>query len=246
MSDKPLARWIIGPTNERGFSCLLHSIRLFKQLYPELDLMVCHNQIGRDRLLLLEKLGVELFEQSSSEVLHGAIPLAGYNVHWKLYPPRLRLNAHEIIIDNDLVIYKRIPELDLFLTQDSTLLCQGLRGLHGSFAPYVPKGLQINSGLFGMPPGFDFHEFSKPFIDKKITWNNRFDEQGLVAATLLRYPSKIIISMITIPVLEPGFDIAAITTEFCCGYHFVSLNYGQSHAAWEHYRRRIRCEPKIF
>jgi hypothetical protein len=231
--SRPLARWIVGPINYAGLQCLHMSVSKFRHLYPEFDLLLCYNQIKPENLAF----GLPLYDQSQSPPLHGAVPSGGYNVHWKLYPPRLRQDAHEIIIDNDLVLFKRVPEIDLFLSESkSTLLCQGLRGLHGSFARHIPKGIQINSGLFGMPPHFDFEDISKQFLQQdKLIWKDRFDEQGLVAATLLKNKEKIIISMVTIPILEPNFDIHAATTKTCCGYHFVSLNY-KDHGPWQSFR----------
>jgi hypothetical protein len=221
-----------------GLTCLRESVAHVKRLYPECDLLICHNQIGTDQL---QSLNVPLFDQSKSVCPLGISPQEGYQVHWKLYPPRLRPDAHEIIMDNDIVLVKRPAEIDAFLSGDATLMCHGLNGLHGKFDKYVPKGVRVNSGIFGMPPGFDFNKTAKakiPEHDLKC-WERRFDEQGLVAATLTQYHKRIFISVTVLPIVEKTFDIDALTTDACCGYHFAGLNYNNDHLPWITFKTKL-------
>ena len=242
MNKKALIRWIIGPTKINGFKCLKQSVEKIKQLYPEFDLLICHNQLNEDQINFVKNLNVELFDQSQSINYLCISPESGYQVHWKLYPARMALNKHEIILDNDIVLFKRLREIDEFLESDSTLMCQGINLLHGKFGKYVPTGIRVNSGLFGMPPNFDFYKIMKENIKDYdlLSWENRFDEQGLVASVLNKHKNKIFISLINLPIIESNFDLQSITTNACCGYHFVGLNYQDVHNGWENYIMKIK------
>lgn len=227
----------MGPARREGFRCLGESVRRATALYPECDFLICHNQLDEEQVRAIGRLGVPLYDQSESDGPFGVRPTAGYQVHWKLYPPRVAADRHEIVMDNDLVLFKRLEEIDYFLSGDCTLMCQGLNGLHGKFDRYIPKGVRVNSGLFGMPPGFDFLGVVRQHIDQQdaASWDGRFDEQGLVAAALNTYPKKAFVPVTRVPILERDFDIRGITTDACCGFHFVGLNYHERHAARDTY-----------
>lgn len=234
---RPIIRWSIGPVKPNGFKVLSLSVKATKKLFPECDLVICYNQISSEEIAQLEKLEVRLVNSE----LHKSFllkPSKGYNVYWKLYPPRIEINSSEIFLDNDIILTKRPPEINKFLENNSTLLYQGLNAnKHGQFAKASPCGIRINSGIFGIPPHFDLNKRALKIIKKlNITsWENRFDEQGLIAATLLEYCPYHIIPLTTVPILEPNFSLDKLTTESCCGYHFVKVNYEQSHEAWREF-----------
>jgi len=236
--NKPLLRWSVGPAKPQGFYCLQESVHCIKSLYPELDLVICHNQLNATQIKQISRLGVPLFDQGKSLDSLPIKPKPGYNVHWKIYPPRLRPDAHEIQIDTDIVLFKKLKEIDLFLEDQAMLLYQGIHGAYGNFKDFVPPGVRLNSGIFGMPPGFDFLAAMNETIGSSLTkWDDSFDEQGLVMATLSTFPKRYVIPLISVPIIQPHFDIQALTTELCCGYHFCSLNYLDEHAGWETYKR---------
>ena len=149
---RPLVRWIIGPVKKQGFNCLRKSINSFSKIYTNVDLMVCHNQLEKKQVDLIKSMGVFVYEQIYTK---GIEPKG---VAWKLYPPRLRLDAHEIIIDNDIIIGKQIPQINQFLSENSTLVYEAGKPMYGKFAKYVPKTPYINSGIYGMPPGFNLEK----------------------------------------------------------------------------------------
>lgn len=220
---RPLIRWTIGPTHECGIACLKESVRRMRKLYPECDLVICHNQLGEDGLCAVRELGVELYDQNERTDSLPYPPLGGYYVAWKLYPPRLRGGSHEILIDNDIVLTKRVREIDEFLTADDVFLTyEGLHGLHGMYADDVPKGLRVNSGIVGLPPGFDYagaiRQLARP-------WQGYFDEQGLVAAVICSRPKFLMIPQPVVPIVEHDFSLEAHDANLsCCGYHFVGAN----------------------
>lgn len=237
--SRPLARWTIGPTLNDGFACLAKSVRQFANIYPEFDLLIAHNQLTNDKIKVIESLGVETCDQMHFVSSLDPMPVNGYNVHWKLYPPRFRTNAHEIVIDNDIIIRKRIREIDLFLESDSVLLYQGLNGQHGIYEDLVPTGMRVNSGIYGMPAGYDFLKEIHRVVGTVRNWNGKFDEQGLVAATLSAYHTHYIIPLTTLPIVESHFDLKALTNPLCCGHHFVGINYNENHMAWNAYNNFI-------
>ena len=237
MEIKPLIRFHIGPASDSGFDCLGRSIVQIQKLYPSSDIVVCYN-CDKQKITHLEH--VTLFDQSP----HANDELPPMGVAWKLYPPRLDLNRHEIIIDNDIILENRIPEIDKFLqSHEHCLLLEGESRTYGRFARHVPAGLKINSGIYGMPPGFDFEPYVQFYSGKE--WeinasgthakNKTFDEQGLVAFILSNQP-HIIIPSTTVTNCEkiwvPG-----------SGMHFISLNRTTHHQPYQNY---LRSKLKIY
>jgi hypothetical protein len=173
--NKPLVRWTVGPANSRFDDAILRrSILNFRKIYGDaFDCVLCVN--GRDGGDL-ESLGSRIVRQTA---------IAGMprpqGVAWKLYPPRLRPEAHELFIDHDVVFVDRLPKVDQFLSMDDAFIYSrsfSVEGCYGSFRDAVPDGFRLNSGFFGVPPGFVF-DFSS--VDE---WRDYFDEQGFVASCL--------------------------------------------------------------
>lgn len=224
---KYIIKWHVGNVSKSGFDCLNESVYSFRKFYPDAEFHICYNQIEPNKLSHFND--IQLHNQLDFLSSFPIKPLDGYQVHWKLYPPRISKDVHEITIDNDIVIFDKVREIDLFLqSKDHTLLYQGLHGLHGSFSKYIPNGIRINSGIFGMPPYFDFINEMNNLLTVS-DWKNKFDEQGLIALVLLKNKKYFIIPLTTIPILESDFDIDAITSDLCCGYHFVGVNYLKKH-----------------
>jgi len=132
-----------------------------------------------------------------------------------------------------------VPEIDLFLLSDNlTMFCQGLNGCHGVFQSKVAKGIRVNAGMFGVPPNFDFESELKQIIGD-TSWNEHFDEQGLVAAALHKH-KHVIISQTTIPIIEKNFDINAFLLNVSiCGFHFVGVNYYSKHPQWLFFKHSL-------
>lgn len=224
--QKPVVRWTIGPVQSAGFDCLKRSITAFQNLY-DADLYVCHNGIEPARVATLAMAGVTLVDQES---LTQASPIG---VAWKLYPGRLDINRHELFIDNDLIIEQRIAEIDRFFQEDTTILLEGNSRDYGRFERHVPPEFNINSGVFGVPPGLDIDKILNGFRHRweyncpnaSATW----DEQGFVAATLLSYNKYLIISKNDITNCE--LDLLPAK-----GMHFVSLNRSKFHPYFALYK----------
>ena len=228
MEIKPLVRFTIGNASNTGFECLERAIIQIQKLH-HVDVVVCHN-CQKDKVAHLEH--VTLFDQSS----HADDELPPMGVAWKLYPPRLDINRHEILIDNDIILEERVPELDQFLQSTKhCLMLEGESRTYGRFQKHVPAGLNINSGIYGFPPGFDFGSYVQLYAGKEWEMNatgthassKTFDEQGLVAF-ILANQKHIIIPNTTITNCEKQWIKGS-------GMHFIGLNRTESHIPYRAY-----------
>lgn len=223
---KPIVRYTIGPVAPSGFDCLYQSIIKLKQLY-DVDIFICYNgcSISEHKNKFFRCLNQsDLFSK-------------GIGVAWKLYPARIDINRHELFIDNDLIIEKRIEKIDNFFNSDTTLLLEGAGRNYGSFSQHVPRQYSINSGIFGVPPGFNLQKYINFFGEKwdnnvsdrklSVTWN----EQGLVATSLLSYKKFDIISNSIITNCSKDLHLSD-------GMHFIGLNRENHHRPWLEYKHR--------
>ena len=232
---KTTLRWTIGPVSESGFQCLSMSVRMAKKIYPEFDRVICHNQLNADQLRFINQLEANTINQHD-HIHHLPYPPEGETVHWKLFPPRVSPDTHEICLDNDVVLLDRIYEIDKFLEYDDKFLSyQGLHSIYGQHDKTVSPGININSGIYGLPPRFDFQGEIENIIKP---WEDKFDEQGIVA-TIIHRNEHFMISQCVIPIIEKWMPISYFSkNKMCKGFHFVGLNYQESHKQWNQFRRR--------
>lgn len=227
MAQKPLLRWTIGPVNPLGFEILGHSVRRFQSFQNDFDLLICHNQLDASQLEILKRLDIQLYCQDEY-VSKLIFPPEGCG--WKLYPPRLRPDAHEVIMDNDLVLFDDIC-LKKFVGEDCLLITEANGRRLGNFDSSVPAGVKINSGLIGLPPGFDFEKeiLEMQAASGRQRFEGFFDEQGLVAAVVSKYRYTLI-SLDEIWVCSDQLRLTPV------GIHFVRANQGYADP-WNEYRR---------
>lgn len=226
--EKPLFRWTIGESTPDGREALRLSVASFLRFY-DADVVICHNADP-------EPLGPPAGRLYDQRQKWDGVP-APAGVAWKLYPPRLAPGRHEVSIDNDVILADRVPQLDEFLKADCTLLLEGDSRTYGRFHRHVPPGYQVNSGVYGMPPGFDLDRFVKVYGGESWEKNalgehdksETFDEQGLVAFALLSHPRHVIIPSTSITNCEhrlvPGR-----------GYHFIGLNRRAYHGPFRQFK----------
>lgn len=216
---------------QAGFKCLSISIANFLKLY-DAEAVVCYNGLNREQTADVESIGVRCINQNDYKNCIGIPPIG---VAWKLYPPRLSPNTHELFIDNDLIVEERIEEIDRFLAGDMTLLLQETTRHYGRFERHVPPDYCINSGVFGVPPGFPFGNYINFYTS---SWEENcghasrtWDEQGLVAAILLSYKRSVIIPHTTITNCEKKYTPSK-------GMHFIGLNRRTFHTPFADYKTR--------
>jgi hypothetical protein len=232
---KPLWRWTIGPCHSLGVRVLMQSVENMQTLYGNtFDFLICYNNIDDHVLPLLEATGVPLLDQwpLTSETDLGEA--------WKLIPARVRPEAHEIVCDNDLLLFRHCPKISQWLGSDRTLLLRGRGRYYGQYDHRVPADLCVNSGLYGMPPNFDLAA-KLAAIQTAALWQDRqtgmFDDQGLLAASLGHQPHIM---------LEPR-DVFNYDTSFAstlsinaCGVHLIDANRLE-HPGWLQYLQL--CPP---
>jgi hypothetical protein len=201
----------IGNISKQGLISLKLLIESIRKFYPDFKVALCSN-----KEVIID--GIDFFFTQTGKELP-IPPIEGFSVHWKLYPPRLFDDSHEITIDNDIIFLKRSKKIDLFLNSTcSCLAYEGLYGLYGIYEVICP--IKINSGIYGFPPNFDFN--SKVLSLLNSEWKDYFDEQGLVAKILSKEKS-FIITQEEIPIFESE-DITSMNFNNIDGIHFVGLN----------------------
>ena len=233
-----VARWTIGPVSEAGLECLSLSVASFILHHPDTKIVICHNCPANNLEDIVARFPhATLIDQS--EYLESDIPPMG--VAWKLYPPRLFPDAYELCIDNDIVFVDQIKEIESFYSGDHTLLLEGSTRNYGKFEQHVPAGYCINSGVYGMPPGFNFQKYLRFYVTSNWEQNafgphaasKTFDEQGIVALSLLSYGKFIIIPETTLTNCERHLIQGK-------GLHFVGLNRNQFHEPYRIFKSSLR------
>lgn len=232
----------MGHVHEAGWECLSESTRLLPKVYPEFDYVICYNNLEYKEVERLKSFGIPLHEQTADQIELPHESIAGVADHfWKLCPVRLRPEAHEVWVDNDIVIRERIPEVDSFLTQNTAMISQAWgREKYGRFDPIVPKTEPWTccAGFFGLPPHFPFKEKCLDLCDGEPLQG--FDEQGMVASIVTSTENWIPIQSWHLRQegwWEPIREITKST-------HFIRLNTG-TNSAWETHKLLTHPEPKI-
>jgi hypothetical protein len=220
-----------------GHEILCTSIRLFRKVYPEFEPLLCYNQITG---MILDYVQIDMYQQSEGDFA-GRIKATDLNVNvphgscWKLCPPRLRTEAPELWIDNDVVITRRVKEIDDWLRSPTyPIMSEGLRQnrVYGFYESQVKDGVHANSGLFGLPPHFDFAKAIKERLPVAAGREiGGYDEQGLVAAVITNIPSWKLIPLESIWITEADAE----PLPGCPGYHFVGANR-VPHKGWEMFK----------
>ena len=234
-----VVRWTIGPTTKSGLECLGMSIESYLKWHGKHNakIVICHNCPAENLATLFSEFPVTLHNQS--RYLVSEIKPKG--VAWKLYPPRLAPNSHELQIDNDIVFKDRIEEIDVFFKNDITLLLGAASRNYGQFDNHVPPKFCINSGIFGMPPGFNLQKYIDFHVNTQWEENatgkhaasKTFDEQGLVAFALLSYRDFVIIPDTSVTNCENNLVEGK-------GLHFIGLNRDEFHVPFRLYRSSIK------
>ena len=221
----PVFRWIIGDVSEQGFEIFSECIRRTTQTYcGKFEWLICSNVKDVKNLEKLERISqkrkVAVYQQDWSDFpldptiipkLYDineefGVPSGRQGSFWKICPPRMFNDRHEIVCDNDLMIIKPLSFIDQFLNEHKVLLSSEDAHSVGKYFKHFNSGEVYNSGLYGLPPYYDFEE------DLKLNWVKlgsfapllSRDEQGLITCTLKQNPSIIIPSGIIVHLFSDG------------------------------------------
>jgi hypothetical protein len=182
--------------NRTGFEILALSVKRFKAAYQDkFDYVISHNNLSTLQLKFVKDIGVELHTQTAPNLPF--IPpkttdkdskernLHGVGTIWRLCPPRLKKDVHEIVLDNDVIIHDQMEEIDEFLASNKQFLITESHPWgsadYGNYTDLIPVGLRFNCGVFGMPPGFDMEDAISKVINKV---DHHADVQGILASIL--------------------------------------------------------------
>jgi hypothetical protein len=237
---KPLVRWTFGMASDLGLEILLHSVKRFRQIYPEFDCVVCCNNTKAGQIEAIERLHVRIYRQNPSDFDYPLEPPTsppGWKGMWphlgiKLCPPRLNPEGHEWWIDNDIVIRDRLPTVDKWLTAQKCMIAEGHGRQYGRFEPHVPPGIICSGGFFGVPPNLDLGsallaECCQVLHGSPLAY---FDEQGLVTKTMTQLDHLIV----------PMSEIFVVKTlpdkPLPPALHFIGTNRTNQDKNWSMYK----------
>jgi signal peptidase I len=199
---KPIIRWTIGHVKKSGYEILSNSIKNIKKLYSdEFEYCVCHNDADKKEMENLKKTHkVNFIEQKwedcpiknlkrpkkidekTKQKINGSF--------WKICPPRLSKDTHEIILDNDLIFLKKPKIIEEFLSvNNKNLIIKDSNIYLGIYEHLFDNEKQgYNSGVIGLHPGYDFqNDIIKNIVFIEGEENlNYGQEQGLLMYSLYK------------------------------------------------------------
>jgi hypothetical protein len=198
---------------------------------------VCHNELTESQLKRIKRIDCELLDKidyADELIIPPPESVFSGGCGWKLYPPRVDIESHEIVMDNDVIIHSKSEKIDKFLNSNKYLITsEALEMCYGVFHPIMENNLKINTGFVGYPPGFDLRKKLNETIElydyKK--WENHCDEQGMVA-TILQKEQRLSFSLSEINILagKNKYHLSDV------GMHFIRSNRGQS-IHWRTYKK---------
>lgn len=262
--NKPLLRWVIGGVIPQGLYVLKESIGRTINLFGDrFDYMVCHNNLSPGELDFVPRLfpSVSVMAQDwfdcaipdkhdTPKRADGTVREDTHNCGgslWKLCPARLRPEAHEIVMDNDIVLTRAFPKIEKFLGSDRPLLLKEPMRFYGRYGFLFPADKNYNSGFVGLPPGFDYaSKLREAWREHGLFCNLTYgDEQGLITYVLSKADPIFIETNEIVELHQLGrsyyfngsqcFKRHTFTAgDF--GLHFVQANRNNPHEPWCQYK----------
>jgi hypothetical protein len=208
-------------------------VRHAVKLYPEFDFLICHNNLLEVEVKRLKRLGVLLLEQTEamSIVPHRDVSVCK-DFAWKIIPPRIRPESHELWVDNDLIIRDRIPDIDEWLNKSTGIVSRGFSSLYGRFASRIDPSIDCCAGFFGLPPYFDFRARIVDLCGNEPL--EEFDEQGLVVYVVSQIPGFMVVDYNYLRMW--GHWQTEFGGNFPAGIHFCGANRTDRLISWDYYR----------
>jgi len=258
---KPLLRWTVGPCIQQGLDILEESIKRTTEALglDNWDWAVCYNGLTKDQVAFIKKaIGsrpIHLIVQDWANCpipdnmqtprrRDGSFEMNGNRCGgtlWKVCPPRLRQESHEIVMDNDIILLKKFPQIDEFLAStDKALILEEPVRFYGRYDCLFPEDApNLNSGFMGFPPKYDYAEaLYKAWTDRgSYTQLTQSDEQGLLTYTLSLLPSFRVKPTQMKEILHREFGNKVTGKEE--GLHFTQANRGYNHRAWNYYKENF-------
>ena len=257
---KPLFRWTLGPCLQQGLDILEESVKKTIETlgFDNFDWAICYNGLTRDQVDCVKKFiegrSIHLILQDWSNCpvpdnvqtpqrKDGSFQPNGTQcggTMWKVCPARLRQSSHEIIMDNDIILLKKFPQIEEFLQSNKVLILEEPVRFYGRYdCLFPPESNNLNSGFIGLPPNYDFA------MEIHKTWSaygnylqlSQADEQGLLMYTLAQQPSIRVKSDQMVEILHREFGRKITGQEQ--GLHFTQANRANNHRAWIYYKEHF-------
>lgn len=259
--SKPLFRFTVGSCLQQGLDVLAESInRTTRALgFDNWDWVVCHNGLNSENLEFLQGIikdrPIHLMAQNwalcpvpdncqTPRRRDGSFEWNGNKcggTMWKVCPARVRMESHEIVMDNDVVLLKKFPQIDEWLSQTDKVLCleEPIRFYGRYDCLFQPDPPYLNSGFMGFPPGYDYGSAVFESWVKHGRYMNlsQADEQGLLTYTLSQQPNIRVNASQMVEVLHRDFQTKLTGREE--GIHFTQSNRIPNHHQWAKYREII-------
>lgn len=256
---RPLFRWIIGNCLPQGIEILSESIETTTKCLGlhNWDWAICYNGITKEEVIGLNEIidgrPISLIAQNwqtcpvndecqSPRRNDGSYEYDGKRcggTMWKVCPARMRMDSHEIIMDNDIVVLNKLPQIDEWLSQEEkTLILEEPIRFYGRYDHLFPQNEPfLNSGFIGLPPGYDFgNEILNNWKEHgSLNKLSQADEQGLLVYTLNQMPNIRIKSTEIIEILHRDMNYDLTLKEF--GIHFTQANRMPNHPSWKKYKK---------
>lgn len=234
-------------TSPQGFDIFSESvIRTTENLGDKFDYHVLYN--GKDngvyqylfKILQRTPHKIKLHPQKESDLIVKGVSM------WKAAPPRLDINTHEIICDNDLIITKPFPKIDQFLSSNRTMILFDPIRYYGKFDHLHPRNERYNSGFIGLPPGYDYGKIIREVLARegKFSELGYDDEQGLLTYCLKPgNPIGVTLGEIVELAKSGAVRMCHKTIDYTgdeqYGYHFVESNRHDDHSEWRKYKQKL-------
>ncbi len=248
-----ILRWTYGEIRNgynipQGIELLKYSIKfailIFSREFEQIEYYICNNNVRKSSLEELRNLSgdhkVKLIDVSEMLPLNLRIE-SKKNSWWKYAIPRLDIDKYELIIDNDVILWKIPNILRTAIIENALIaLSDGAGKFYGDFLESVERidrNLKLNAGLIGFPRGvmFDLTDiFNSPPKDLF------FSEQGFTAYNFAQYNgSKYLVPISEIQQLNINRIGALKLLSNYKGGHFCGCNYGPE-SFWDKlYRKHI-------
>lgn len=157
---KPLVRWSVGDSTPQGFDAFVETtIRTPMALGSRFDYLICSNAVNMkgDIEYVGKRQSIEV-----KQITWDAFPLPACTCQpnptdrqgsfWKMCPPRLRIDAHEILLDADVIIRACPPQFEEFLASNKPMISMEDLRCYGKYYTHFYGDRGYNAGIIGLPP----------------------------------------------------------------------------------------------
>ena len=260
--NKPVFRWTVGSCGPNSLDLLEESVHRLRLIYKEIfQYFIYYNGVTDDERNRIEKIsqqhGIRPVKQdwkwcpidnnekfATPRNEQGDLQPDGKycgGTLWKVCPARANMGVHEIVMDNDIIFRKPLPQINKFLSSRRFgLQLQEPIRFYGRYDSYLPEGPPyLNSGFFGLPPGYDFgSEIHKTW--KRLDAHEELthaDEQGLLMRTLLDIPTIKVAPNDIVEYLAADYQAKPFHGY---AYHFAQANRLTNHYWWNKYKKKLK------